>query len=149
MAKTAEAKAPTKEVAATTETPTTNVAVNGKTISHEDAAKALANAERGEQDSGYLPFTTPGEKKRVIFLGLREINSLDPKKKAQGEKINAVVFSCEGKEKINADVAIRSYFEKFKGEEGKIAREIVFKGMTTGPNGDYKTFEFYELNVKA
>lgn len=143
---TKEKEKPTATAVETKTETATSVAVNGKTLSHEDAAKMLASAEKGEQDTNYLAFTTPGEKKRVVFLGLREINSLDPKKKALGEKINAVIFSCEGKEKINADVAIRSHFEK---KEIGCAQEIVFKGMTSGPNGDYKTFEYFDLNVKA
>lgn len=142
MAKEATKEAPKTNGVQKTDESSTTVAVSGKTVSHEDAAKMLAGAEKGEQDSGYLAFTTPGEKKRVLYLGLREINSLDPKKKALGEKINAVVFSCDGKEKINADVAIRSYFEK---QEIGCAREIVFKGQTDGPNGQYKTFEYFEL----
>lgn len=117
--------------------------VEQSTITNEQAAKVLQSAEVGEQDSGYLNFN-PGDKKRVVFKGTKQIPSLDKSK--PGETVSAMIFVTDtGKEQINADAAIRSYFEK---QPIGVAREIVCTGLTKGPKGDYKTFQFFELNFK-
>lgn len=139
-----EAKtAPKKEVAKTNGTETTSsVALNGNAISREDAIKALQTMEKGEADSGYLDFE-PGEERRVIYLGVKEIPGLGAK---ANEKVNAINFLVEsGKEQINADAVIVSYFEK---QIAGCARLIQCTGQKTTGNGTYKTFKFYELNLK-
>lgn len=144
---TKEKEAPSKENGVKkTETNLNAVAAPAKTVSNEEAAAMLQGATRGDLDTGYLTFEKPGDKARVIFVGWKPIPALEKEKKAAGEMTQAVVFKTEkGKEQINADVAVRSYFEK---QELGTAREITFKGMTKGPNGDYKTFEFHELIFK-
>lgn len=118
--------------------------VEQTTITNEQAAKMLQSAEVGEQDSGYLNLN-PGDKKRVVFKGTKQIPSLD-KSQPEGTTVSAMIFVTDtGKEQINADAAIRSYFEK---QPIGVAREIVCTGLTKGPKGDYKTFQFFELNFK-
>lgn len=120
------------------------VNVEQSTITNEQAAEMLRSADRGEQDSGYLNFE-PGKAVRVVYKGTKNIPSLD-KTQPAGTMVAAIVFVTDsGKEQINADAAIRSYFEK---QQIGVAREIVCKGMTKGPKGDYKTFDFFELNLK-
>lgn len=118
------------------------VALNGKTISREDALKALSEMEEGELDSGYLEFE-PGETRRVIFLGWKDIPGLGSKK---GMDVPAALFLVDnGKEQINADSVIISYFEK---QMIGVARQIVCTGKKDTPNGTYKTFKIYELTIK-
>lgn len=127
------------------EKPATDVVnVEQSTITNEQAAEMLRSADRGEQDSGYLNFK-PGVAVRVVYKGTKNIPSLD-KTQPEGTMVPAIVFVTDtGKEQINADAAIRSYFEK---QQIGVAREIVCKGMTKGPKGEYKTFDFFELNLK-
>lgn len=127
------------------EKPATDVVnVEQTTITNEQAAEMLRNADRGEQDSGYLNFK-PGVAVRVVYKGTKNIPSLD-KTQPEGTMVPAIVFVTDtGKEQINADAAIRSYFEK---QQIGVAREIVCKGITKGPKGEYKTFDFFELNLK-
>lgn len=138
MSKKDENKNSETSVAELTATQETSLSTNQATISNEEAAKMLKDATRGEQDSGYLNFN-PGDKKRVFFKGWKKIPSLT----TQGELTDSVIFITDtGKEQINADVAIRSYFEK---QTIGVTREIECKGLTKGPKGDYKTFDFFEL----
>lgn len=125
----------------TTIAETNEITVSGKSVTREQAAEMLSSAERGEQDSGYLNFK-PGDKKRVVFMGWKKIPSLqDP-----AQTVEAAVFVTDsGKEQINADSAIRSYFEK---QQIGVAREIECKGVNKSAKGEYKTFEFFELNMK-
>lgn len=127
---------------ATAEKPSTEVLnVQQTTITNEQAAEMLRGAERGEKDSGYLTFEI-GKPVRVVFKGWKPIPSKDTTQPA-GTMVQAAVFVTDDeREVINADTAIRSYFEK---QTIGIAREIVCKGKTKGPKGDYKTFEFFEL----
>lgn len=114
-------------------------------VSNDEAARALQNATRGEKDSGYLNFE-PGKPVRVVYKGTKDIKSLDTTQ-PEGTMTKAIVFVTDsGKEQISADVAIRSYFER---QPIGCAREIVCKGMTKGPKGEYKTFDFFELNMSA
>lgn len=140
---TATKEAPKKEVAKANETQTTNaISLGGAVISREEAIKALQSMEKGEADSGYLEFE-PGEEKRVVFLGWKEIPGLGAK---ANEKVNAASFLVEnGKEQINADAVVVSYFEK---QAPGVARLIQCTGQRTTGNGTYKTFKFYELNLK-
>jgi hypothetical protein len=129
---TAIAEQPAKE---------TGVATAQPIVSNEQAAEMLKNAKRGEQDSGYLNFK-PGQIVRVVFKGWKPIPSLD-KSQPEGATVNAAIFTTDsGREQINADSAIRSYFEKLPIG---CRKEIECKGMTKGPKGDYKTFDFFEL----
>lgn len=139
---TATKEAPAKAPAKTNGTESTAVAFNGNAISREEAIKALNAMEKGEADSGYLEFE-PGEERKVIFLRWKEIPALGAK---ANEKVNAAQFLVEnGKEQINADAVIVSYFEK---QSAGVARLIVCTGKKTTGNGTYKTFKFFELNMK-
>lgn len=125
-------------------TQTTNVAIAEKTVSREDARKMLMDAEVGELDSGYLNFQ-PGDKKRVCFIGRKEIPGLDSNN--PDKKTNAVVFLTDsGKEQINADAVIISYFDR---QPIGCIRQITCKGEQRSDKGSYKTFEFHELKLKA
>lgn len=136
---TKEKEKPTTKEVATTET-TNGVSVNGKVLSHADAVKALAEMKTGELDSGYLTFK-PGDKKRVIFMGWKKITGIGEQ---AGSDVEAAVFVTDsGKEQINADAVIRSYFQR---QQVGVAREIVCKGENTTKNGTYKTFDIFELN---
>lgn len=126
---------------AVAEQPNAGLATAPATITNEEAAEMLRGSKRGDQDSGYLNFN-PGDKVRVLFKGWKQIPSLDKTK--PGEMTSAAVFVTDkGKEQINADTAIRSYFEK--QTPGQCKREIECKGETQGPKGKYKTFDFFEL----
>lgn len=119
-----------------------SVALNGKTISKEEAIKSLGEMEEGELDSGYLEFE-PGEVRRVIFLGWKPIPGMGNKK---GEEVPAALFLVDsGKEQINADAVIVSYFEK---QMLGVARQISCTGKRETKNGTYKTFKIHELNIK-
>lgn len=112
-----------------------------KTISKEEAAKMLNDAEAGEVDSGYLQFES-GEPRRVVFMGWKNIPGMGENK---GKEVPAVVFVTDsGKEQINADAVIVSYFQKQQEGHGF---EIVCTGMKTSPKGDYKNFEFRPLKA--
>lgn len=113
-----------------------------QTVNAEQIGESLRKSTRGAKDSGYLTFE-PGQKTRVLFIGWKPIPSKDTTQPA-GTMVNAAVFiTDEGRELINADTAIRSYFEK--QTPGQCKREIECKGKTKGPKGEYKTFEFFEL----
>lgn len=120
----------------------TNVVLAGKEVSREEASKILAEMEKGELDSGYLNFE-PGQSKRVLFIGWKDIPGLGEKK---DEKVKAALFVTDsGKEQINADAVIISYFEK---QPMGVARQITCKGKNNSAKGEYKTFDFHELNLK-
>lgn len=133
---TKEKDAPTKtNGVARTETAVMDV----NTISREEAAKRLNSLKVGELDSGYLTFKA-GDKHRVVFLGWKEINGIGE----GSEKVNSVkLLTDSGKELINADAVIRSYFER---QQIGCARQITCKGENTTRNGTYKTFDFHVLN---
>lgn len=117
------------------------VMVQGELVSHEQAMEALNNATVGELDSGYLSFK-PGDKKRVIFVGWKEIPSLGEDKT---QMTKACVFKTDtGKEQINADAVVLSYFKR---QQVGVARQITCKGEAQTSKGKYKTFEFHELNL--
>lgn len=125
-------------------TSTQEVSTNQTTITNEQAGEMLRNAETGKKDSGYLTFE-PGVKHRVVYKGTKKIPSKDTTQPA-GTMVDAIVFvNQDGNELINADSAIRSYFEK---QQLGCAREIICKGKTKGPKGEYKIFDFFELNIK-
>lgn len=127
---------------AVAEKPSAEVSTEKQTVNHAQVGEMLNKSTRGDKDSGYLTFE-PGQKTRVLFIGWKPIPTKDTTQPA-GTMVNAAVFvTGEGKELINADTAIRSYFEK--QTPGQCKREIECKGKTKGPKGEYKTFEFFEL----
>lgn len=127
---------------AVAEKPTAEVSTEKATVNHEQVGEMLNKSTRGNKDSGYLTFE-PGQKTRVLFIGWKPIPTKDTTQ-PEGTMVQAAVFiTGEGKEMINADTAIRSYFEK--QTPGQCKREIECKGKTKGPKGEYKTFEFFEL----
>lgn len=129
---------------AVAEKPTSEVATNAGTVSNEQVGEMLANAKLGDKDSGYLTFE-PGVKHRLALKGWKPIPSKDTTQPA-GTMVQAAIFiTSEGKELINADSAIRSYFEK---QPLGCAREVVCKGKNKGPKGEYKVFEFFELDME-
>lgn len=141
MAKTIkENVAPEKEVA--TQQKTNEVVPFGETIvSKKEAAEKLKSMKVGDLDSGYAEFQ-PGEVKRVLFVGWKDIPKIGTK---TGETVPAVVLLFDnGKEQINADAAMVSYFNK---QTVGCARQISCTGEKTTPNGSYKTFKFHELNM--
>lgn len=139
MATSKEKEAPAKSNGVT-KTETTEVSTNLNTISREEALAKLAAMKVGELDSGYLNFK-PGDEKRVVFMGTKEIPGIGESK---DEKVKAMVFLTDsGKEQINADAVIRSYFER---QTVGCARLIRCKGENTTKNGSYKTFDIFELN---
>lgn len=128
--------------AAVAEKPNTEVGAVA-TVSNEQVGEMLASAKLGDKDSGYLTFE-PGVKHRLALKGWKPIPSKDTTQPA-GTMVQAAVFiTAEGKELINADSAIRSYFEK---QPLGCAREVVCKGKNKGPKGEYKVFEFFELEM--
>lgn len=141
---TKEKEAPVKEVAKNGTTSTeSNVVLAGKSVSREEASKLLGEMEKGELDSGYLTFE-PGTVKRVLFIGWKDIPGLGEKK---DEKVKAALFVTDsGKEQINADSVVVSYFER---QPLGVARQITCKGTNKSAKGEYKTFDFHELNVKG
>ena len=141
---TATKEPPKKEVAKTNGSGTANeLVLAGKQVSIEDAAKALLEAEVGDKDSSYLELE-PGEETRVVFLGWEKIPGMGDK---PGTEVPAASFVTKGgKRQINADAVVVSYFQK---QQTGIARRIVCTGTVKSKNGfDYKTFDFYELNLK-
>lgn len=131
----------TKEVSKQ-ETVAQNVSVNGKILTRQEAIDGLKAAEVGDLDSGYLEFE-PGEEKRVYFLGWKNIPGMGDQK---GTDVPAAMFLVDnGKEQINADAVIVSYF---KLQTIGCMRKITCTGVKTSTKGDYKTFKFHELNVK-
>jgi len=123
---------------------TSDLSLGGKQVSREEAAKMLMEMTVGEKDSGYLEFE-PGEEKRVVFLGFSQINGMGDKK---GTMVPAARFVTEsGKEQINADAAVVSYFEKQSAGVARLVRCVgTTNSKTTG--FEYKKFDFFELNVK-
>lgn len=122
----------------------TGIVVGGKTLTREEAAKLLQEMTTGEKDSGYLEFE-PGEEKRVVFLGWEKINGMGAQ---VGTMVPAVKFLTDsGKEQINADTAVVSYFEK--QTEG-ITRLVRCTGLAVSKTSgfEYKKFDFFELNPK-
>lgn len=127
---------------AVAEKPTTEVA-NAVPVSNEQIGEMLSGASRGDKDSGYLTFE-PGVAHRVALKGWKPIPSKDTTQPV-GTMVQAAVFiTSEGKELINADSAIRSYFEK---QPLGCSREVICKGKNKGPKGEYKVFEFFELDM--
>lgn len=137
MSEVAEKKKATKEVAtAVTET---GISVNLKSLSKEEAAKALSEMKQGEEISGYLNFS-PGETKKVVFLGWGEIQAIS---RPKGEMTKCVkLLTDSGNEQINADAVIISTFEKM--QEGA-AVQITCTGEKNGEKGTYKSFKFHNL----
>lgn len=135
-------ESPKTKEASKVETSTQAVAVNGNAISREEAINALNAATEGELDSGYLEFE-PGVVKRVAFLGWKNIPGMGEQ---TGQDVPAAMFLVNnGKEQINADAVIVSYF---KLQTIGCIRQITCTGVKTSSKGDYKTFKFHELNVK-
>lgn len=141
---TATKEAPTKKEVAKTKTneETTAIALNGATISRAEAVEALNAMTEGDLDSGYLEFEV-GQVVRVLFTGWKKIPGLGDK---QGSEVDAAQFLVSnGKEQINADAVVISYFQK---QAIGCARQITCTGEKTTGRGTYKTFKFHELNMK-
>lgn len=108
----------------------------------EQQLEMLNSMEKGRADSGYLDFE-PGEERKVVFLGWKNIPGMGTN---VGKEVPAVVFLVDdGKEQINADAVVISYFKK---QTIGVARLVTCTGKKTTSNGTYKTFDFFELNVK-
>lgn len=143
MATTKE-KPQTKEVVNQNgaQAPTMQVSIGGQTISRSEAVEMLKSMTKGEKDSGYLEFE-PGIEKRVVFLGWKNIPGLGDQK---GKEVPAAMFLVDnGKEQINADAVVVSYFQR---QAVGVARQITCTGLKQSANGEYKQFEFHELNMK-